>query len=62
MIAGGELVGMLIVLILLMAIWWVVNALIPLDERMKTIFSVAIAVVLLLWLLRSLAVVLGYRF
>lgn len=46
-----SIISLLIVLILIGAGLYVVNAVIPMDQKIKTILNVVVIVVVLLWLL-----------
>jgi len=51
------LLGLIITLIIIGVILWLINTLIPMDPKVKTILNVVVVIVLLLWLLSVFGVV-----
>lgn len=47
------LIGLIIALVLVGVVLYLVNTLIPMDGKVKTILNVVVIVVLLLWLLQT---------
>jgi hypothetical protein len=47
------LIGLIIALVLVGVVLYLVNTLIPMDPKIKTILNVVVVIVLLLWLLQA---------
>jgi hypothetical protein len=54
-----SLIGLLVVLIVVGVILYLVNTLIPMDQRIKTIINVIVILFVLLWLLQSFGLIGG---
>lgn len=48
-----SLIGLILVLILVGVALWLVNTMIPMDQKIKTILNVVVVLVVCLWLLQS---------
>lgn len=46
-----SIISLIIVLIIVGVVLWLVNTMIPMDQKVKTILNVVVIIVLLLWLL-----------
>lgn len=51
------LIGLLIVLIIVGVVLWLVNSMIPMDGKIKTIINVIVIIVVLLWVLQSFGLI-----
>jgi hypothetical protein len=51
------LLGLIIALVIIGVILWLINSLIPMDPKVKTILNVVVIIVLLLWLLSVFGIV-----
>lgn len=49
-----SLIGLVIVLIIVGVLLWLVNTMIPIDGKIKTIINVLVIVVVCLWLVQTL--------
>lgn len=47
-----SLIGLVVVLIVVGVLLWLVNTMIPMDDKIKTIINVLVVIVVVLWLLR----------
>jgi hypothetical protein len=51
------LIGLLIVLVIVGVVLWLVNTMIPMDGKIKTLINVVVIIVVCLWLLQSFGVI-----
>lgn len=54
-----SLIGLLVTLILVGVILWLVNTLIPMDGKIKTVLNVVVLLFVLLWLLSAFGLLTG---
>jgi hypothetical protein len=53
------LVGLLVTLIIVGVVLWLVNTLIPMDPKIKTLVNVVVVIAVLLWLLQAFGLLTG---
>ena len=56
-----SIISILVFLIIIGVLLWVVNSVIPMDGRIKTIFNVVALIAVILWLLRAFGLLDGVR-
>ena len=44
--------GIILVLVVIGVILWLVNAYIPMDAKIKTIFNIVVVIIVIIWLLK----------
>lgn len=49
-----SLIGLIIVLVIVGVVLWLINAYIPMDQKIKTILNVVVVIVVCLWLIEAL--------
>lgn len=57
-----SIIGLIIVLIVVGVLLWLVNTMIPMDGKIKTIINVVVVIAVLLWLLSVFGVLGGNTF
>ena len=48
------LIGLIITLVVVGLILWLINAYIPMDQKIKTILNVAVVIIVIIWLVQAL--------
>jgi hypothetical protein len=52
-----SLISVIVVLIVIGVLLWLVNSMIPMDSKIKTIINVVVVIVVCLWLLQSFGLI-----
>lgn len=54
-----SILSLIVVLVVVGVILWLVNAYIPMDQKIKTILNVVVVIVVILWLLSAFGILSG---
>jgi hypothetical protein len=54
------IIGMLVVLVIVGVLLWLLNTLVPMDQKIKTIINVLVVILVLLWIAEAFGVFSGF--
>ncbi len=54
-----SLISLIVVLVVVGVLLWLINAYIPMDQKIKTILNVVVVIIVVLWLLQAFGLLAG---